>query len=653
MLTVEGYYNDSQVSGLYYFREHNKYVERAEHYLIIGPYGHFGAQRGGEKDLQGIVVDPAALIDLKGITYQWFDYTLRNGDRPEFLRDKVNYQVMGTNRWEHSPSLADMSNETLTLYLSNQQNDDNSTYKLDASPPTVPGSLSQSVDFKDRATTNNDYYPDPIVRKRIDTTNGFIFVSEPFTDDMIVNGSFSGNLALSINKRDVDFGVTLYELMPTGEYFHLSYYIGRASFAKDRTKRSLLKPNEIEHVPFSNARLVSKKLHRGSRLVAYVNVNKNPFSQLNYGTGKDVSDETIADAGTALQIHWHNESFIRIPIRTTTPLAASTSTSTQPQPQPATPRRLRQEQFTNRASLVNQPQVQSDDPGGAPPAVSIDGPVGVPVDVPTWGAWAFLVLAFTMIGAILAAFLLWQDALAKVFGPLSASHPLFILAVWSPALSSWAVILYTTGWAGFRGYLSRFSVWRCGIPWAVVIVLVIPFIYYLGAWLKGEPSYTLWPFDTVGSGLAALGLMAILGPIEEFGWRDLLQPLLQRLYTPLVASIFVGCAWGIWHLPAFFLSGLPQSNWEVLPFLIGVVAVSIIITPLFNSTRGGIVLPMLFHFQLNNPMWPDALPFDIPLFVALAAVITFIYRKEMFERKWGVTRVTGLQGQGQGHAPGE
>jgi membrane protease YdiL (CAAX protease family) len=264
------------------------------------------------------------------------------------------------------------------------------------------------------------------------------------------------------------------------------------------------------------------------------------------------------------------------------------------------------------------------------------------IDVPTSGAWAFLILAFGLIAAILTVLLIWQAEVEELFGPLSASHPLFILAVWSPALSAWAVTLFTTGWAGFRGYLTRFSVWRCGVLWAFVMLVVIPLIFYIGAWMKGVPSYTLWPFDDVRAGMAAIGLMAILGPMEEFGWRDLLQPLLQRKYTPLIAAIFVGIVWGLWHLPAFFLSGLPQSNWDVLPFLIGVVAVSVIITPLFNATRGGILLPMLFHFQLNNPMWPDAMPFDIPLFVVLAVVITLIYRNEMFDRKWGVKHVTSL-----------
>ena len=51
-----------------------------------------------------------------------------------------------------------------------------------------------------------------------------------------------------------------------------------------------------------------------SRQLVTLNVNNNPYAQINYGTGKDVSDETIADAKTPLRIRWHNDSCVRIPI---------------------------------------------------------------------------------------------------------------------------------------------------------------------------------------------------------------------------------------------------------------------------------------------------------------------------------------------------
>ena len=44
VLTITGYYDDGQQSALHYLKEHYKYNKKADHYLIIGPYDHFGAQ---------------------------------------------------------------------------------------------------------------------------------------------------------------------------------------------------------------------------------------------------------------------------------------------------------------------------------------------------------------------------------------------------------------------------------------------------------------------------------------------------------------------------------------------------------------------------------------------------------------------------------
>jgi uncharacterized protein len=37
--------------------------------------------------------------------------------------------------------------------------------------------------------------------------------------------------------------------------------------------------------------------------------------QINYGMGKDVSEETIADASEPVTIKWFGDSFIDLPIR--------------------------------------------------------------------------------------------------------------------------------------------------------------------------------------------------------------------------------------------------------------------------------------------------------------------------------------------------
>ncbi len=313
VLTITGYYDDGQISALHYLREHYRYNKKANHYLIIGPYDHFGAQRGGVPVLRDYTVDPVALIDTREITYQWLDHILKNGIKPAILKDKINYEVMGKNEWKHAPSLERMHNKMLTFYLTNVLS--GNFYQLSLKKPGKSSFISQEINFADRnASNNNDYYPYPIIAQRTDTTNGLFFISEPVSEPVSIDGMFEGELKASINKKDMDIGVTLFEIMPDGRYFHLSYYLGRASYARDMSKREILTPGKIESISFDRTRMVCRQLSKGSRLLVVLNINKNADAQVNYGTGKDVSDETIQDAKIPLQIKWFNDSIIKIPV---------------------------------------------------------------------------------------------------------------------------------------------------------------------------------------------------------------------------------------------------------------------------------------------------------------------------------------------------
>jgi uncharacterized protein len=120
---------------------------------------------------------------------------------------------------------------------------------------------------------------------------------------------------VSINKKDFDLGVTVMEAMPDGKLFNLAYSLQRASYA-DREKRKLLTPGKEYRMKFSTT-LVARKMQAGSRLLVLVDANKHPFAQVNYGTGKDVSDESIKDAGEPLKIEIRSGSFIEVPLDNT------------------------------------------------------------------------------------------------------------------------------------------------------------------------------------------------------------------------------------------------------------------------------------------------------------------------------------------------
>ena len=98
---------------------------------MIGPYGHFDAQRGvvtaladTTTNISGYEIDPVARIDIIAeLRYPWFDWIMKGGPKPRLLADRINYEVIGANRWKHAPSVNAMANATLRFYLSAERTD--------------------------------------------------------------------------------------------------------------------------------------------------------------------------------------------------------------------------------------------------------------------------------------------------------------------------------------------------------------------------------------------------------------------------------------------------------------------------------------------------------------------------------------------------
>lgn len=315
VLSITGYYDDGQISALQYFREHIRHLPDADHRLLIGPYDHFGTQANVKAmELRGYSVDPIAQFDTDAITFHWFDHVLNGAPLPPLLADRVNYQLMGTNRWEHAPSLQAAGGDMTTFHLSSERTEGGYQLLQSATPPS--GVLTQIVDFADRNSTRHNYYPWPILRDGLPDDGGLSFVSAPFDQPMNMVGPFTGDLKIRINKRDVDLTVTLYEWQKDGKVMQLSYYVGRASYAADMTTRHLLTPGQWTHVPLQRTRMTGRRIASGSRLLVVVDVLKDAEHQVNHGTGKDVSDESVADAGEPLRIEWSADSMLRIPLRT-------------------------------------------------------------------------------------------------------------------------------------------------------------------------------------------------------------------------------------------------------------------------------------------------------------------------------------------------
>ncbi len=259
--------------------------------------------------------------------------------------------------------------------------------------------------------------------------------------------------------------------------------------------------------------------------------------------------------------------------------------------------------------------------------------------IPFQSLLPFLAITFGLAWGILALFIGLPDQMTALFGQLTGNHPLFFLAVYAPAVAAFIIVGTRTGASGLRRYLARATLWRCSRRWYAFLLLGLPAIFYGGAALSGTLFTDPLPITSLRALAVALLLSVIKGPVEEFGWRGFALPLLQRRLAPAWSAVILGLVWGLWHLPAFLLSGTQQSAWSFTPFLAGTVAISVIATSLFNRSHGSILLAALLHFQLMNPIWPDAQPYDTYLLLGVAVLILWFDRRAMFSRESAVTEI--------------
>jgi len=265
-------------------------------------------------------------------------------------------------------------------------------------------------------------------------------------------------------------------------------------------------------------------------------------------------------------------------------------------------------------------------------------------DIPSSALLGFLAVTFGITWVLIGVYIVAPDRASGWFGQISGSHPFFFLATWAPAIAAILVVFLYQGTAGLRAFLSRLMLWRGSISWAAFILCLLPLVFVAGSLIKGGPVLAPLPPEGVRPVIAVLFMMLLLGPIEEFGWRGIMQPLLQRHIAPIWAGLIIGATWGVWHLPAFFLAGVVFADWDFLPFFIGNVTLAVLVTPIFNSARGSLLWPMLFHWQLINPFWPDAQPWDTWILVGVAFGVVWWNRDTLFRRDGAVTEVCRTDG---------
>jgi uncharacterized protein len=89
---------------------------------------------------------------------------------------------------------------------------------------------------------------------------------------------------------------------------------------------------------------------------------------------------------------------------------------------------------------------------------------------------------------------------------------------------------------------------------------------------------------------------------EEIGWRGYALPRLQYRRSALSASLILGVIWTFYHLPLFFTGQAFRSPSILVPFIISTIALSVILTWVYNSTGGSLLMVVLLHAAANLPL---------------------------------------------------
>jgi uncharacterized protein len=187
---------------------------------------------------------------------------------------------------------------------------------------------------------------------------------------------------------------------------------------------------------------------------------------------------------------------------------------------------------------------------------------------------AFVALAYTL------SWLTWLPALLG-FGGIA----LIVLGGLGPLVAALVVTRYTG--SSVRAWARQIVRWRVPVRYYLYALGLPPLLYGLVdvvlAMLGHDIDLSLLA-ERAPAYLGTLLFVAVLGGgLEEPGWRGFALPRLQRRYTPVVATLILGLAWGVWHVPLYGPLGF------VVPLVL-----AFFYTWLYNRT-GSVLLCILLH----------------------------------------------------------
>lgn len=246
-----------------------------------------------------------------------------------------------------------------------------------------------------------------------------------------------------------------------------------------------------------------------------------------------------------------------------------------------------------------------------------------------------LILFFTLAYGL--SWAVWGSTLARDAGLLDWSIPAEPFAFLAVSVAAVVATVAFGGRAALRALGSRLVLWRVEPRWylAAIALPVLPALAALGVHLALGGEHDVHALVPLTATLPLLVTQLITHLLtEEAGWRGVALPRLRGTLSSLPAGVVLGLLWAGWHIPMFFLDGTRQT-YPFTGFLIMVVSISVVMTWVWDHTRGSVLIAALFHASMNtgwavlNVLWGDLRLFwlCVGFTAVLAAVVAARQRR--------------------------
>ncbi|MGE5341853.1 MAG: CocE/NonD family hydrolase [Candidatus Omnitrophota bacterium] len=328
VLSITGFFDEDHIGCLYYYTRYDRNRNaRANNYLVMGPWDHAGT-RAPVPNLGGLTFGEHAVLDMNQLQLEWFDWIMKGGKKPKFLKKRISYYVAGQNAWQYADALNEFERDMKRYYLASgpDRTSGRLTEKLsdDTGPDSFiydPMDFSAAADYLKHDGPNYAFIRSFVKDCFTDSFNAtdpkrLIYQTLPFEKNTVIGGCIKATLYLSLNVPDTDLRCDLYEIKPDGNVIYLTSDMMRARYRRTLTKQKLVKIGAVYPYEFDKFYFFAREIPAGSSLRFVFGPTDSPELEKNFNSGGVVAYETPADSQIARVTLFHNKkypSYIEIP----------------------------------------------------------------------------------------------------------------------------------------------------------------------------------------------------------------------------------------------------------------------------------------------------------------------------------------------------